>query len=73
MGATLEEMGLKRPAPPSKVAVKSVVLPFNKFPALDRTLGPEMKSTGESMGTGATFAEAYEKAQIGAGHAKPIV
>ncbi|MEO6458118.1 MAG: carbamoyl-phosphate synthase large subunit, partial [Chloroflexia bacterium] len=73
MGATLDEFGLKRPAPPSKVSVKSVVLPFDKFPLLDRILGPEMKSTGESMGTGATFAEAYEKAQIGAGYPKPSV
>ena len=48
-------------------AVKEAVFPFNKFPGVDPILGPEMKSTGEVMGVGTTFAEAYAKAQMGAG------
>ncbi len=43
------------------------MFPFNKFPGVDPILGPEMKSTGEVMGVGTTFAEAYAKAQMGAG------
>ncbi|HSC74962.1 MAG TPA: carbamoyl-phosphate synthase large subunit [Pseudomonadales bacterium] len=56
---------------PQNVNVKEAVFPFNKFPAVDPILGPEMKSTGEVMGTGATFAEAYGKAQLGAGEKLP--
>jgi carbamoyl-phosphate synthase large subunit len=56
------------PAPRTdRVAVKNVVFPFRVFPGLDPVLGPEMQSTGESMGTGATFAAAYWKAWLGAG------
>jgi carbamoyl-phosphate synthase large subunit len=51
--------------------VKEAVFPFNKFPGVDPILGPEMKSTGEVMGTGATFGEAFMKAQIGAGEKMP--
>ena len=47
--------------------MKEVVLPFNKFPGVDPLLGPEMRSTGEVMGVGATFAEAYAKAELGCG------
>ena len=43
--------------------MKEVVLPFNKFPGVDPLLGPEMRSTGEVMGVGRTFAEAFAKAQ----------
>ncbi len=49
------------------VAVKAVVLPFNKFPLLEPALGPEMKSTGESMGVGPDLVQAYARAQAGAG------
>ncbi len=47
--------------------MKNVVFPFRVFPALDPVLGPEMQSTGESMGSGPTFAVAYWKAWLGAG------
>lgn len=46
-------------------------MPFNKFPGVDPILGPEMKSTGEVMGTGDRFEEAFAKAQLGAGAAPP--
>ena len=48
--------------------VKSPVFPFNKFPGVDPDLGPEMRSTGEVMGVGENFGEAFLKAQIGAGN-----
>lgn len=50
---------------PPYYSVKEVVLPFNKFPGVDPLLGPEMRSTGEVMGVGRTFAEAFAKAQLG--------
>jgi carbamoyl-phosphate synthase large subunit len=50
-----------------RISVKNVVFPFRVFPGLNPTLGPEMQSTGESMGVGATFASAYWKAWLGAG------
>jgi carbamoyl-phosphate synthase large subunit len=50
-----------------RISVKNVVFPFRVFPGLDPILGPEMQSTGESMGVGATFAAAYWKAWLGAG------
>lgn len=52
---------------PRHVAVKEVVLPFNKFPGADTLLGPEMRSTGEVMGIDYDFASSYAKAQIAAG------
>ncbi len=52
--------------------VKESVFPFNKFPGIDPILGPEMKSTGEVMGVGATFAEAFAKAQVAAGENIPL-
>ena len=54
-----------------QVFVKSPVFPFNKFPGVDPALGPEMRSTGEVMGVGANFGEAFVKAQIGAGTPLP--
>ncbi len=51
---------------PPYFSVKEVVLPFNKFPGVDPILGPEMRSTGEVMGVGDTFAEAFAKADLGA-------
>jgi carbamoyl-phosphate synthase large subunit len=52
---------------PDYYSVKEAVFPFNKFPGVDPALGPEMKSTGEVMGIGKTFAEAFAKSQLGAG------
>ena len=52
---------------PSYYSVKEAVFPFVKFPEADPILGPEMKSTGEVMGTGRTFGEAYAKAQAASG------
>lgn len=51
--------------------VKEVVLPWSRFPGVDTLLGPEMRSTGEAMGTGATFGEAFAKALLGCGHRLP--
>src|SRR5258708_19053783 len=51
--------------------VKSPVFPFNKFPGVDPTLGPEMRSTGEVMGVGENFGEAFAKAQLSAGTPLP--
>ncbi|MEQ8952949.1 MAG: carbamoyl phosphate synthase large subunit, partial [Gammaproteobacteria bacterium] len=66
-GKKLAEQGFTREIIPNNFAVKEAVFPFNKFPGVDPILGPEMKSTGEVMGVGETFAEAYAKAQKGAG------
>jgi carbamoyl-phosphate synthase large subunit len=52
--------------------VKEVALPFDKFPGVDSLLGPEMKSTGESMGVADSFGWAFAKAQIGVGGALPL-
>ncbi len=70
-GKTLEEQGFTTEIVPDYFSVKEAVFPFNKFPAVDPILGPEMKSTGEVMGVGDTFAEAYGKAQLGAGSEIP--
>jgi carbamoyl-phosphate synthase large subunit len=51
--------------------VKEVVLPWKRFPGVDTLLGPEMRSTGEAMGSGASFGEAYAKAQLGCSHVLP--
>jgi carbamoyl-phosphate synthase large subunit len=67
IGTTLAEQGFTKEIIPETYAVKEAVFPFNKFPGVDPILGPEMKSTGEVMGVGKTFAEAYAKAQLGAG------
>jgi carbamoyl-phosphate synthase large subunit len=56
---------------PDFFSVKEAVFPFIKFPGVDPLLGPEMKSTGEVMGIGRTFGEAFAKAQQGAGNAVP--
>ncbi|MGH1371385.1 MAG: carbamoyl-phosphate synthase large subunit [Cellvibrionaceae bacterium] len=65
-GKSLVEQGFTKEIVPDYYSVKEAVFPFNKFPAVDPILGPEMKSTGEVMGVGDTFAEAYAKAQLGA-------
>jgi carbamoyl-phosphate synthase large subunit len=56
---------------PAYYSVKEAVFPFNKFPGVDPILGPEMRSTGEVMGTGRTFGEAMLKSQLGAGSHLP--
>ncbi|TKB55375.1 carbamoyl-phosphate synthase large subunit [Ferrimonas aestuarii] len=65
-GKSLAEQNFTEEVIPPYYSVKEVVLPFNKFPGVDPLLGPEMRSTGEVMGVGDTFAEAYAKAQLGA-------
>jgi len=57
---------------PPYFSVKEAVFPFNKFPGVDPILGPEMRSTGEVMGTGRTFGEAMVKSQLGAGSRLPL-
>jgi carbamoyl-phosphate synthase large subunit len=66
-GKTLVELGLTRERVPEFFSVKEAVFPFGKFPDSDPILGPEMKSTGEVMGTGRSFGEAYAKAQTASG------
>lgn len=65
-GITLAAQGITHEIIPPWFSVKEVVLPFNKFPGVDPILGPEMRSTGEVMGSGANFAAAYAKAMLGA-------
>lgn len=66
MGKTLDEIGFVAEIIPPYYCVKEAILPFDKFPEVDPLLGPEMKSTGEVMGVGASFPEAYHKAQLAA-------
>jgi carbamoyl-phosphate synthase large subunit len=70
-GKTLVDLGLTRERTPKFFSVKEAVFPFNKFPDADPILGPEMKSTGEVMGTGRSFGEAYAKAQAASGVTLP--
>jgi carbamoyl-phosphate synthase large subunit len=70
-GKTLKELGHTREAVPKKVSVKQVVFPFIRFPDCDVLLGPEMKSTGEVMGSDETFAIAYLKSYIATGQKLP--
>jgi carbamoyl-phosphate synthase large subunit len=71
-GKSLAELGITAEKLPTMVSVKEAVFPFRKFPGVDVMLGPEMKSTGETMGSGPTFAEAYAKALLGAGVKFPL-
>jgi carbamoyl-phosphate synthase large subunit len=66
-GSTLKSQNCDREVVPPFYSVKEAVFPFIKFPGVDTILGPEMKSTGEVMGVGATFAEAFVKSQLAAG------
>lgn len=66
VGQSLASQGMHKEIVPPYFSVKEVVLPFNKFPGVDPILGPEMRSTGEVMGVGDTFAEAFAKADLGA-------
>lgn len=70
-GQSLQSQGVTKEVVPPYYSVKEAVLPFNKFPGTDPILGPEMKSTGEVMGTGDTFAGAFARAQLGAGDDPP--
>jgi carbamoyl-phosphate synthase large subunit len=69
---TLAEFNLPKNLEVSKIFVKSPVFPFNKFPGVDPILSPEMHSTGEVMGVGDTFGEAYGKAMTGANVTLPL-
>ncbi|HLJ15770.1 MAG TPA: carbamoyl-phosphate synthase large subunit [Bryobacteraceae bacterium] len=72
LGRKLAEFtGGQKTLPVPKYFVKSPVFPFNKFPGVDPVLGPEMRSTGEVMGVGENFGEAFAKAQLGAGTPLP--
>ncbi len=70
-GKTLKEQGVTKEIVPPYYSVKEAVFPFIKFPGVDTILGPEMKSTGEVMGVGRTFAEAFVKSQLGSGDKLP--
>ena len=67
VGRSLDEQGIMREVVPPYFSVKEAVFPFIKFPGVDSILGPEMKSTGEVMGIGYSFGEAFVKSQLGAG------
>jgi carbamoyl-phosphate synthase large subunit len=71
-GETLASIGFTKEIIPTAFHVKESVFPFNKFIGVDPILGPEMKSTGEVMGVGLTFGEAFSKASLGAGERLPI-
>lgn len=70
-GKSLKEQGVTKESIPNYYCVKEAVFPFIKFPGVDTILGPEMKSTGEVMGVGKTFAEAFIKSQLGSGTKLP--
>jgi carbamoyl-phosphate synthase large subunit len=71
-GSSLEELGFTREPKVPGVFVKGPVFPFQRFPGVDPVLGPEMKSTGEVMGSSPLFGNAFAKAWIAAGHHLPL-
>jgi carbamoyl-phosphate synthase large subunit len=71
VGQSLASQGIEHEVTPPYFSVKEAVFPFVKFPGVDTILGPEMKSTGEVMGVGKTFGEAFVKSQLGAGTKLP--
>ena len=71
VGQSLASQGIQHEVVPPYFSVKEAVFPFVKFPGVDTILGPEMKSTGEVMGVGKTFGEAFVKSQLGAGTKLP--
>ncbi len=71
VGQSLKKQGVTEEIVPSYYSVKEAVFPFIKFPGVDTILGPEMKSTGEVMGVGRSFGEAFTKSQIAAGSPIP--
>ncbi len=72
-GISLKEQAFTKEVIPPYYSVKESVFPFGKFPDADPILGPEMKSTGEVMGTGRSFGEAYAKAQLASGVTLPSI
>lgn len=71
-GKTLEELRFTKPVKPDFFAVKESVFPFTRFPGIDATLGPEMRSTGEVIGVDKSFEMAYAKSQLAAGQKLPV-
>ena len=71
MGRTLAQLGVDGSPDPPRYAIKESVFPFAKFPGVDVVLGPEMRSTGEVMGTDPDFGLAFAKAQLAAGQLLP--
>jgi carbamoyl-phosphate synthase large subunit len=71
LGRSLAEQGVTDAPMPDRFFVKGPVFPFRRFPRSDRLLGPEMKSTGEVMGIGVSFGEAFAKASLGSGQVLP--
>ncbi len=71
-GEKLSSIGVTEEIIPPYYSVKEAVFPFIKFPGVDTILGPEMRSTGEVMGTGSTFGEAFVKSQLAAGVLMPV-
>ena len=72
IGKSLKEQGITKEIIPKHTSVKESVFPFIKFPGVDPILGPEMKSTGEVMGVGDTFVEAFAKATLAGGDILPV-
>jgi carbamoyl-phosphate synthase large subunit len=72
VGRTLAQQQVPGEVVPPYFSVKEAVFPFNKFPGVDPILGPEMRSTGEVMGSGRSFGEAMLKSQLGAGSRLPV-
>jgi carbamoyl-phosphate synthase large subunit len=72
VGESLSSQGLTKISEPEYYSVKEAVFPFIKFPGVDSLLGPEMKSTGEVMGVGKSFGEAFAKSQLAAGEVIPV-
>ena len=70
-GKTLQNLGFTSEPTPPLQSIKEAVMPFRRFPGTDSVLGPEMRSTGEVMGTASTFGMAYAKSEIAAGEALP--
>src|SRR2546427_733867 len=71
VGKTLAQQDAREEVVPGYFSVKEAVFPFVKFPGVDTILGPEMKSTGEVMGVGKSFGEAFVKSQLAAGAKLP--
>ena len=71
IGKTLPELGITQEPKPPLQSIKEAVMPFRRFPGSDSVLGPEMRSTGEVMGTASGFGMAYAKSEIAAGEALP--
>ncbi|KGG12403.1 MULTISPECIES: carbamoyl-phosphate synthase large subunit [Prochlorococcus] len=71
-GRSLSELGINKEPQPPLQAIKEAVMPFKRFPGTDSVLGPEMRSTGEVMGSASSFGMAYAKSELAAGEALPV-